>query len=68
MATGIIKHFDADRGYGFIIPDAGGADLFVHVSSVDDGIVLQEGQRVRFTERASRRHAGKWEAFAVAPA
>jgi cold shock protein len=67
MATGTVKHFNPDRGYGFIVPDAGGSDLFVHISSVDFGVVLQEGQKVRFEERESRRQAGKWEAFGVAP-
>jgi len=68
MATGVVKHFNPDRGFGFIVPDAGGGDLFFHISSCADGIdVLQEGQRVRFDERASRRQAGKFEACAVAP-
>ena len=67
MATGIVKHFNTDRGFGFIVPDSGGGDLFFHISSVADGIdVLHEGQRVRFDERASRRQAGKFEACAVA--
>jgi len=67
MATGVVKSFNPDRGFGFIIPDSGGVDLFVHISSCADGIEeLHEGQRVRFDERASRRQAGKFEACAVA--
>jgi cold shock protein len=67
MATGFVKSFDANRGFGFIVPDAGGMDLFFHVSQCLDGVdAVGEGARVRFEERASRRQAGKWEACAVA--
>jgi CspA family cold shock protein len=37
MPTGSVKMFSADRGYGFIKPDGGGADIFFHVSSVRKG-------------------------------
>lgn len=67
MATGIVKKYDADRGFGFIAPDAGGADLFVHITNCAEDIdELQQGQRVRFDERPSPRHGGKPEAYAVA--
>lgn len=67
MATGTVKRFDADRGFGFIVPDNGGVDLFVHIKNCAEDIEeLSEGQRVRFDERPSSRIAGKFEAFAVA--
>ena len=50
LQTGTVKWFNAAKGYGFIQPDGGGADAFVHVSAVEraglDG--LNEGQRVQF--------------------
>ena len=52
---GVVARYDADRGFGFITPDAGGADLFVHLSVVTGAEPLQKGQRVRFTVRQSDR-------------
>jgi CspA family cold shock protein len=52
---GTVARYDADRGFGFISPDDGGPDLFVHVSVVRDGEVLEEGDRVRFQVRQSDR-------------
>lgn len=50
MATGVVKWFNNEKGYGFITPDEGGADLFAHFSSiVSDGFkTLNENQRVEF--------------------
>ncbi|GAA4732189.1 cold shock domain-containing protein [Isoptericola chiayiensis] len=52
---GTVARYDADRGFGFITPDAGGDDLFVHVSVVRDAEILEEGDRVRFKVRQSDR-------------
>lgn len=52
---GVVARYDADRGFGFITPDAGGADLFVHVSVVRGGEALEEGDRVRYKVRQSDR-------------
>ena len=52
---GTVARYDAERGFGFITPDAGGADLFVHVSVVRGDEVLEEGDRVRFKVRQSDR-------------
>ncbi|MBE1878463.1 cold-shock protein [Myceligenerans pegani] len=52
---GTVARYDAERGFGFITPDAGGPDLFVHVSVVRDAEVLEEGDRVRFKVRQSDR-------------
>ena len=51
MAEGTVKWFNADKGYGFIAPDDGSADVFVHFSAIQaDGYSsLQENQRVEFS-------------------
>jgi len=50
MASGTVKWFNAEKGYGFIAPDAGGDDVFVHFSAIQsDGYrSLDEGQKVEF--------------------
>ncbi|MEV0703395.1 cold-shock protein [Saccharopolyspora sp. NPDC050389] len=50
MATGTVKWFNAEKGYGFITPDGGGADVFAHYSAIQStGFrTLEEQQRVEF--------------------
>jgi cold shock protein len=57
MAEGTVKWFNADKGYGFIAPDDGTADVFVHHSAIQaDGFrTLQENQRVSYTAGPGRK-------------
>lgn len=57
MATGTVKWFNAEKGYGFIQPDEGGKDVFVHVSAVEQAGMrsLQEGQKIDYEVVADRR-------------
>jgi CspA family cold shock protein len=57
MATGTVKWFDATKGYGFIQPDQGGKDVFVHISAVEQAGLrgLNEGQKVNFEIIADKR-------------
>jgi CspA family cold shock protein len=50
MATGIVKWFNGDKGYGFITPDDGGADVFAHFSAIQSSGYrsLEENQKVEF--------------------
>ncbi len=53
MANGTVKWFNSQKGYGFIQPDEGGADVFVHISAVERAGLssLNDGQKVSFDLR-----------------
>jgi cold shock protein len=57
MAQGTVKWFNDEKGYGFISPDDGGEDLFVHYSSIEgDGFrALDEGARVTFEKTQGKK-------------
>jgi CspA family cold shock protein len=63
MATGTVKWFNATKGFGFIQPDNGGADVFVHISAVERAGLgsLNEGQKISFELEQDRR-SGKTSA------
>jgi CspA family cold shock protein len=50
MATGVVKWFNSQKGFGFIQPDEGGQDVFVHISAVERANLrsLNEGQKVSY--------------------
>ena len=52
MAIGVVKWFNATKGYGFIAPDSGSKDVFVHISAVEKAGLddLREGAKVSFEE------------------
>ena len=63
MTTGTVKWFNATKGFGFIQPDDGGADVFVHISAVERAGMrsLNEGDKVSF-ELERDRKSGKMSA------
>jgi cold shock protein len=66
MASGTVKFYNNDKGFGFITRDDGKGEIFVHISNCEESIeALSQGQRVRFEEGVSKRN-GKPEAHAVA--
>ncbi|MBN9049797.1 MAG: cold-shock protein [Rhizobiales bacterium] len=68
MAQGTVKFFNPNKGFGFIVQDAGGPDVFVHISAVErSGMsTLNEGQKVTFDIEADRR-SGKNAAANIRP-
>ncbi len=69
MATGTVKWFNDQKGFGFIQPDNGGADIFVHISAVERAGMrsLAEGQKVSFEEERDPKK-GKTSAVNLAAA
>jgi len=63
MTTGTVKWFNSQKGFGFIAPDDGGNDAFVHISAVERAGLgdLREGQKVGF-ELVADRKSGKFSA------
>lgn len=67
MATGIVKWFNATKGYGFIQPDDGGKDVFVHISAVEAAGLrgLDENQAITYElerdSRSGKESAGRLE-------
>ena len=53
---GTVKFFNTDKGFGFIAPDHGGADMFVHISAVERAgfVTLNQGQRVSYEAENDR--------------
>lgn len=56
MATGTVKWFNAEKGFGFIVPDDGGKDVFVHITAVEAAgfKTLDEGQKLEFELQDNR--------------
>jgi CspA family cold shock protein len=67
MSTGTVKWFNPQKGYGFIQPDDGGTDVFVHISAVERAGLqtLREGQKISY-ELTQDRRTGKSSADRLA--
>ena len=68
MAQGTVKFFNAQKGYGFIVQDAGGPDVFVHISAVERAGMrdLKDGQKISYEIVADKR-SGKSSADNLKP-
>jgi CspA family cold shock protein len=57
MAVGTVKFFNSQKGFGFIAPDGGGKDVFVHISAVERSGIggLSDGQKVSFDLERDRQ-------------
>jgi CspA family cold shock protein len=68
MATGTVKWFNAQKGFGFIQPDDGGNDAFVHISAVERSGMgeLREGQKISYTLVPDKK-SGKMSADRLQP-
>jgi CspA family cold shock protein len=58
LATGTVKFFNSQKGFGFIVQDGGGPDVFVHISAVERAGMsnLNEGQKLSFDVEADRKN------------
>jgi cold shock protein len=67
MSSGTVKWFNGQKGYGFIQPDEGGADVFVHISAVERAglTALREGQKINYETERGRN--GKIAAINLRP-
>jgi cold shock protein len=69
VVTGTVKFFNIQKGFGFIQPEGGGGDVFVHISAVERAglSTLNEGQRVNFDVETDQKR-GKTNATNIRPA
>lgn len=55
MSKGVVKWFNREKGFGFITPDEGGRDIYIHVSNLVDPEQISDGQRVEYDLAMGRK-------------
>ena len=55
MARGTVKFFNEGKGFGFITPDTGGKDVFVHANAIQCGAFLKEGDKVEYDQQQGQK-------------
>lgn len=55
MNTGTIKFFNAEKGFGFILPDAGGPDVFFHVSGIHASDIVKKGDKITYDTKDGKK-------------
>lgn len=55
MARGTVKFFNESKGFGFITPESGGKDVFVHSSAIQGGAFLKEGDKVEYDQQQGQK-------------
>lgn len=63
--SGVVKHYNDQKGYGFIVPDDGGPDVFMHVTNLVSTADIMKGDRVTYELEPPRRQPGKMSATKV---
>jgi cold shock protein len=55
MQTGIVKFFNETKGFGFIVEDASGQEVFVHITGLADGTTIRQNDRVSFVTKQGKK-------------
>jgi CspA family cold shock protein len=68
MSVGVVKFFSGQKGYGFITPEDGGKDVFVHISAVEQSGLSSFGEGLRVNYELERDNRGRFSAVKLSKA